>query len=132
MLKNDPLNPFHTVELSSDAVKLANAVYNTYWQEKYPYLIVSVERLFELFGYSKESSGKKERQFIRELFEELNEPIRVINFKYGIKVYDWEALQFCVFEKSWEDEDDFIELTINEMYIAVMKEYLEEPFLPLQ
>lgn len=130
-MKNDALNPFIDFELSKDAVKLANMLYNTYRQESDPHLVVSVQRLCEVFGFRHYTCSKKEKQILRDLFDELNEPIRVVDFKYKNRTYEWKSLQFCTFEKSWEDKDTSIELILNEMYIAAMKEYLEEDsFIP--
>ncbi len=130
-MKSDALNPFIDFTLSKDAIKLANMIYNTYKQENDPYLVVSVQRLCAVFGFRHYTCSKKEKQILRDLFDELNEPIRVIDFKYKNRTYEWKSLQFCTFEKSWEDEDTSIELMLNEMYIAAMKEYLEEDsFIP--
>lgn len=115
--------------LSDDAIKLANVLYNTYKQEDDAYLVISVRRLCEVFGFTHYTCSKDEKQYLRDLFDELNEPIRVVDFQYGSKLYDWEALQFCTFEKPWRDEDKQIVLTLNEMFIAVMKAYLDDPFI---
>jgi len=128
-MKPDSLNPFIDFKLSRDASKLANVLYNTYRQEDDASLVVSVHRLCEVFGFIHYTCSKEEKQYLRDLFDELNEPIRVIDFQYGNQHYDWEVLQFCAFEMPWGDEDEHIELIINEMYIAVMKAYLNEPFI---
>lgn len=124
-------NPFANFELSDDAVKLANALYNTYVQEDYPYLQVSVKRLCEIFGYSGYTPGPEALAHIRTLFEELNEPIAVVNFKYGSRTYDWKVLSFCRFEKPWQEEDATIEIVIDEMYLAAVAAYMERPFIPV-
>lgn len=128
-MENNAYNPFANLELSDDAIKLANAIYNTYVQEDYPYLEIGVHRLCEIFGFTGYTHSKDELDYIRGLFEELNEPIAVVDFKYGSKTYDWKALQFCAFEKPWQDEDKTIEIVINEMYIAAVGEYMEKPFI---
>ena len=128
-MENNTYNPFANMELSDDAVKLANVIYNTYVQEDYPYLEIKVNRLCEIFGFRGYTHSKEELDYIRGLFEELNEPIAVVDFKYGSKTYDWKALQFCSFETPWQDSDQTIEIVINEMYLAAVKEYMEKPFI---
>lgn len=128
-MENNAYNPFANLELSDDAVKLANAIYNTYVQEDYPYLEIGVNRLCQIFGYTGYTHSREDLDYIRGLFEELNEPIAVVDFKYGAKTYDWKALQFCSFEKPWQDADQTIEIVINEMYIAAVSEFMEDPFI---
>jgi hypothetical protein len=129
MMEHNAYNPFANLELSEDAVRLANAVYNTYVQEDYPYLEITVKRLCEIFGFTGYTHRPEELDYIRGLFEELNEPIAVVDFKYGSRVYDWKALQFCSFEKPWRNEDTTIEIVINEMYVAAVREFMEKPFI---
>jgi hypothetical protein len=128
-MNNDTYNPFANFSLSDDALRLANVLYNTYVQEDDPFLEVNVNRLCEIFGYRGYTYKKEELQHIRDLFEELNEPIAVVDFKYGSRTYDWKALSFCSFEKPWKEGDETIEIVINEMYIAAVKEYMEKPFI---
>lgn len=128
-MNNDSYNPFAHFSLSDDAVRLANILYNTYVQDDDPFLEINVGRLCGIFGYHGYTHKKEELQYIRDLFEELNEPIAVVDFKYGSRRYDWKALSFCSFEKPWSDEDETIEIVINEMYIAAVKEFMEKPFI---
>jgi len=128
-MENNEYNPFAHLDLSDDAVRLANAIYNTYVQENYPYLEVGVKRLCQIFGFTGYTLAKADLDYVRGLFEELNEPIAVVDFKYGSKTYPWKALQFCAFEKPWKDEDENIEIVINEMYLAAVQEYMEKPFI---
>ncbi|MEA3374040.1 MAG: hypothetical protein U9Q62_10195 [Campylobacterota bacterium] len=124
-------NPFANVVLSPEAKRLANAIYNTYIQEKYPYIDIPVKRLYQMFCTDSFTHSKSEFEHLLEIFEELNEPVALINFKYGSKTYDWKMIQFCEFESDWKPGDEYVEIQLNEMYIAAMKEYMDEPFLPL-
>jgi hypothetical protein len=128
-MENNEYNPFAKFSLSPDAVKLANALYNTYVQEDYPQLEISVKRLCELFGFHGFTPKPDDLDYIRGLFDELNEPIAVIDFKYRHKLYEWMAMQFCTFEKPWRNDDDTIEVLINEMYLEAVREYMEKPFI---
>ena len=128
-MENEAKNPFENFELSDDAIKLANAIYNTYLLDKYPYLHIPVNRLCGMFGldFSKASTDR-----LREIFEELNEPIVVTNFQYGSKVHDWTVLQFCEFEKNWEDGDAYIDIYLEEMYVEAIKRFMEKPFINIR
>jgi len=125
-------DPFADVNLSDDAIKLANVLYNTYVQEHYPYLEISVVRLCEVFGYSAYPVSKEAIEYLQEVFDELNEPVLVTNFKFGSRIHDWKVIQFCEFDHPWEEEDEYIEVTINEMFIAAMKEYMSTPFINIR
>jgi hypothetical protein len=102
-MNHETYNPFANFSLSDDAVRLANALYNTYVQEDDPFLEINVNRLCEIFGYRGYTHKREELQHIRDLFEELNEPIAVVDFQYGSRHYDWRALSFCSFEKPWKE-----------------------------
>ena len=130
-MENQANNPFANVALSPEAERLANALYNTYIQEKYPYIDIPVKRLYQMFCKDYYTHSKSEFEHLLKLFHELNEPVALSNFKYGTKVYPWKAVQFCEFEKGWSIEDEYVEIHINEMYLAAMKEYMDKPFLPL-
>ncbi len=131
MFEDEVNNPFENLELSEAAKRLANALYNTYVQEHSPYIEVSVKRLYQMFGEDHYSHSPAEFDRLVALFEELNEPIALTNFKYGSKNYEWVFLQFCEIEGDWTIADETVEITINEMYLAAMKEFMDDPFLPL-
>ena len=125
-MENQAKNPFANVDLSDEAIKLANAIYHTYLLDKYPYLHIPVQRLCAIFGleFDKEATDR-----LREIFEELNEPIVVTDFQYGSKVHDWTVLQFCEFEKRWEEGDAYVDIYLEEMYVEAMKRFMEKPFV---
>ncbi len=115
---------------SEDAIKLANAIYNTYiYEGKNPYLDLSVHRLCEMYDLPDTEQGHKR---IKEIFEDLNEPAVVENFKYRGKTIDWKVITFCEFEHVWRDKDAFIEVNVNEMYLAAMQHFMKEPYLPFK
>ena len=115
---------------SKDAIKLANAIYNTYiYEGKNPYLDLSVKRLCEMYGFSNtEASYQK----IKTIFEDLNEPAVVENFKYLGRIIDWKVITFCEFEHVWRDEDAFIEINLNELFLSAMQYFMKEPYLPFK
>lgn len=130
-MENEMNNPFANVVLSDEAKRLANAIYNTYVQEQYPYIEISVKKLYQMFGEDHYTHSITEFEHLKGIFEELNEPVALTNFKYGSKTYPWVIVQFCEFERDWKIEDETIEIQISEMYLAALKEYMDEPFLPL-
>jgi hypothetical protein len=131
MFEDEVNNPFDNFELSESAKRLANALYNTFVQEQSPYFEVSVKRLYQMFGADHYTHSKDEFERLVALFEELNEPIALTNFKYGSKTYEWIFLQFCEIENDWKIDDEMLDIHINEMYLAAMKEFMNDPFLPL-
>ena len=128
MQNDDKQNPFANFQLSDDAAHLANALYNTYVLEDDPELEISVDRLYAAFRYARAPESYK---YLIHLFMELNEPIAVSDFEYRGTIYGWKILEFCTFDKPWQEADDYIELQINEMYLAAMGRFMEEPFLKL-
>ncbi len=128
MQNEEKQNPFANFTLSDDAVHLANAIYNTYVLEDDPELVISVDRLYAAFRYAR---AKESYDYINHLFTQLNEPIAVSDFEYRGTIYGWKILEFCKFTKPWQEADDYLELEINEMYLAAMGRFMDEPFLKL-
>jgi len=111
---------------SDEAVRLANNIYYTYLQEETPHLHVSLERFCKLVGESEEKSGKRR---LIELFQELNEPIAIENFKYGGKTIKWKALNFFDYHFTVENGKEFVNIEINEMFVEVMAKLEAEPYI---
>jgi hypothetical protein len=111
---------------SKDAIKLANAIYQTYMLEDDPSLSLSVIRLCEVFAltYSKETY-----LYFLKLFDELNEPVALKDFSYENRVYEWLVAEFCTFDSEWKFEDKHIQITVNEIYLSAMQSLMEEPFI---
>lgn len=111
---------------SEDAIKLANAIYQTYIYEEYSHLKLSVKRLCEVFQFE---HTPETISYFRALFSELNEPVAVSDFTYEEHLYKWLVLDFCSFEKPWQDEDEYIYIAINEIYLSAVKALMSEPFI---
>jgi hypothetical protein len=111
---------------SQDAIKLANAIYQTYVFEEYSHLKLSVKRLCEVFKFDHTSETIA---YFKLLFAELNEPVAVTNFTYEEHLYKWLVLDFCSFEKTWNDEDEYVYVAINEIYLSAMQTLMSEPFI---
>lgn len=117
---------FKMQTLSDDAIKLANVLYNTYINENDAELHIPVIKLCDVFNYVCDDISKS---MIMKLFEELNEPILIPHFEYYGKKMQWQMLSFCSFDEVWKLEDDFIDIYINEIYLHVLKNYVDEPFI---
>lgn len=111
---------------SENAVRLAQALYNTYVIEEDEILEFNVQRLFELFRMPK-SQGSYD--FITALFDDLNEPIVVENYPFQGGVIDWKSIAFCTFLIPWRIDDDSVTIELNMLYLDVMKNSMQEPFI---
>nr|MDA3907657.1 hypothetical protein [Sulfurimonas sp.] len=80
----------------NDALKLARAIYNTYLEnDKEFFMEIKIKNIFNLL---KLQSSKEVLKYIRFLFEELNEPLCVKNFKYYAKTYPMRFVVFCSYK----------------------------------
>ncbi len=118
--------PFITALPSEAAIKLANAIYQTYMLDESSHIKISVKRLCEVFG---RKHTPETISYFKSLFEELNEPVVITDFTYREHFYQWMILQFCSFEKFWHDKDAYCYIAINELYLAAMRELMDKPFI---
>lgn len=128
-MNENNFTPMVMAPLSPECVKLATAIYNTYIAEGEPYLSIPLEGLCRLFHVN---NSHDTFIHLQELFTELNEPVLIENFVFRGHMYVWETVSFCSFDEVWEEGDESIEITINELFLAVMKERMAEPFIPLR
>lgn len=128
-MKEETFTPMVMAPLSSESIKLATAIYNTYIAENDPYLSIPLESLCRLFNLE---NSHDTYAHLQELFAELNEPVLIENFVFRGQHYKWEPVSFCSFDEDWKEGDEFLEITINELFLAVMKERMSEPFIPLR
>jgi len=109
--------------LSEDALRLARAIYNTYIkneQELFMEIKISTVLNFLNLHPSKDSIV-----YIKNLFEELNEPICVNNFKFYANVYPLRFIVFC----SYIIKEETIEIELSEEFLYAENEYMLDPFL---
>lgn len=118
--------PFMSVLPGEDAIKLANAIYQTYVIEEDSHLTLNVARLCEVFGFR---HTHETIAYFKMLFEELNEPVVVTDFHYNNHRYKWLVLTFCSFEAPWNDEDSHIYIALNEIFLQAMRELMAEPYI---
>ncbi len=111
---------------SGDAIKLANAIYQTYLLEEDSHLKISVARLCEVFGFA---HTPQTVAYFKQLICELNEPVVATDYEYKEHFYKWLVLDFCSFNQPWGDEDTYLYLAVNELYLDAMSRLMEEPFI---
>ena len=121
----------HTIEkqkllsepLSKYALKLAKALYHTYLKDDKNLCMEFPTKA--VLGLFKLSYSKTSILFIQSIFEELNEPILVKNFKIFGKVYDMKFIRFC----TYKIDNNKIEVELNPEYLLAESEYMQERFL---
>ena len=116
--------------LDKDALKLAQSIYSTYIvNEKDPYLDISLDKLYRLLGLDNSPSSLER---LIEVFVDLTEPIIVEDFEYGGKKFPEKILTFCTFNEVEKDGIVYMEIELDEMYLAAMKNYMIDPFLDVK
>jgi len=108
--------------LSNNALKLARALYHTYKKDEDLYIKASLKVICSIFKIDTSSHSIK---FLVDIFEELNEPIMVQNFKFYTKKYDRKFLTFCKYKITSES----VEVMLNEEFLYAEKEYMLDNFL---
>ena len=107
----------------ADALKLARAIYNTYLEnDKELFMEIKIKNILNLL---KLQSSKESLKYIRYLFEELNEPLCVTNFKFYAKTYPMRFVVFC----NYTIKEETIEIELNEEFLHVEEAYMLDPFL---
>ncbi len=121
----------HTIEkqtllyepFSADALKLARAIHNTYIEdEEELFMEIKIKNVLNLLNLN---SGVESLRYIRNLFEELNEPLCVKNFKYFANTYKMRFVVFC----TYNIKEETIEIELSEEFLHVEQEYMLDPFL---
>ncbi len=121
----------HTIEkqkllhepLEPDVLKLARILYNTSVEDNYElFMEVSINTLIEVLKIKNHDNPVK---YIKYLFEELNEPLCVKNFKFFNKTYKMRFIYFC----TYSFRDDYIDIELSEEYFYAIENYMIEPYL---
>jgi hypothetical protein len=107
----------------ADALKLARAIYNTYLENDEDFFMEI--RIKTIFNLLKLQSSKEAIKYVRFLFEELNEPLCVKNFKYYANTYPMRFVVFC----AYKIKEETIEIELSEEFLHVEDEYMLDPFL---
>lgn len=114
---------------SDDAVKLANSIYFTSIQEGEPYVYIALQQLCKLFG---DGNMKHCKARLTALLDELTEPVAIENFTYNRKEIKWQAISFFTYKFCFEKDEEYLDIELNEMFIAAMKQLEAEPYINFQ
>jgi len=114
---------------SSDAVRLANAIFHTYKVDEYkdPELEVPLSTVCKLFNraYNAESVD-----FIAALLNEvLDEPVAVINKELDRKLIRWKTYDLFELAQPVQMSGGYIKLKINLEYLRITQEFVANPYL---
>ena len=111
---------------SSNAIRLANALYQTYLHDNNPNLHIRKELVYQLF---RRSEDNPDESTIKELFFELIEPCVVKNFEYNGKLIEWKTVSFCRLLSEISKENDYIDVEIDELFLAALESEEEESLI---
>lgn len=111
---------------SKNAIRLANALYQTYITEQEPVLHIRKTLLFQLYRRIDDEPSELK---IEQLFNELNEPCAVQNFEYEGKLIEWQMVSFCRLLSPITPENEYVDVEINELFLAVLRSEEEESLI---
>jgi len=114
---------------SDAAVRLANDIYYTYLQEEGNCICISVNRLCEVFGDSEIMNVKIG---VAQIFEELNEPIALKDYHYRGEKITWRMIQFFTYHFFTENDQEYIHVEIDELFLDALEKLESEPFINFQ
>lgn len=110
----------------ANVIRLANALYQTYISGYNPLLHIRKELVYRLF---RRSDDNPDETVIKQLFDELNEPCVVQDFEYQGKLIEWQTVSFCRLLSDITSENDYIDIEINELFLAVLQSEEEESLI---
>ncbi|WP_310441977.1 hypothetical protein [Sulfurimonas sp.] len=109
--------------LSSDALKLARGIYNTYiTQDEELSLEIKIPTFFKLLNLH---PCKDSIEYIQNLLEELNEPLAIRNFEFNGEKIQLKFVQFC----SYKIGENTIKIELSPEYLHAQSEYMLDSFL---
>lgn len=109
--------------LSSDALKLARGIYNTYiTQDEELSLEIKIPTFFKLLNLH---PCKDSIEYIQNLLEELNEPLAIRNFEFNGEKIQLKFVQFC----SYKIGENTIKIELSPEYLHAQSEYMLDCFL---
>lgn len=108
---------------SGDTLKLMKAIYNTYVTENFN-LDLEI-KLHTILKHLNLDNNEHSHKYLVTLFEDMNEPLKIENFKFYMDEYPVRYVTFC----KYKIDSEIVEITLNEEYIVVEKEYMLDSFL---
>jgi len=110
-------------EFEPDVLRLAQILYNTYIEDNYELFIeVKIKTLIKVL---KIQNHKNPIQYVKYLFEELNEPLCVKNFKFFKNTYKMRFIYFC----TYGFRNGSIDIELSEEYLYAIQNYMIDPYL---
>jgi hypothetical protein len=111
------------IPLSAEALRVARAIYNTYLiNEEESRLQIKIQNIINLLKLQEKENAL---EYILEIFEELNEPLEVLDFNYQANFY---PRRFIFFFK-YEIIHDTIAIDISNEYLHAHDNYMSDTFL---
>ncbi|MBU1928060.1 hypothetical protein KKG77_03580 [bacterium] len=111
------------VPLSNEALKVARALYNTYLiKNRELHLEIKLQAFVNLLKIPYDTYAI---EYILSIFEELNEPLEVLNFRYEKNFYPRRFIFFC----KYEIIHDTIIIDISGEYFHAHDNYMSDTFL---
>jgi len=111
---------------STDAIKLANALYQVYRRECSPLLHIRKSLICQLYGWTGDEWCDVQ---VASLFNELNEPSLVENFIYKGELIEWKVVAFCQLISAINSDYEYIDIEINELFLAVLQSEKSETLI---
>ena len=113
---------------SEAAVKLANCIYHTSIEEGETYVYHPLKHLYTIFEDLDETNWYAKDQVTR-LLDELSEPVAIENFTYNRKEIPWQAIALLSYEFVLEEDEEYIDIELNPMFLEVMSTIEAEPYI---
>ncbi|QOY54321.1 hypothetical protein HUE87_10640 [Candidatus Sulfurimonas marisnigri] len=108
--------------LSDNALKLARGLYNTYITYDDLNMSIKFITFFKLLNLHPCTDSIRD---IRNLLEELNEPLAVKNFEFHGKTTQLKFIQFC----NYEIGEETIQVRLSPEYLHAHDKYMLDTFL---
>jgi hypothetical protein len=116
-------NNLFKTPLSDEALRVARAIYNTYFVKGNElHLEIKIQMIANLLKIPPDTSAT---QHLIQIFEELNEPLEVLNFRYEKNFY---PRRFIFFFK-YEIIQDRVIIDISSEFLYAHDNYMSDAFL---
>lgn len=116
--------------IAKETQTLAEVIYNTYLTNKQdPYMLIPIKKFYKLFDLENSDASI---ELVIDIFIDLTEPIFIEEFEFRAQKYKNIILTFCTFKFIKQENDIFLEIELNEMYLEALKRYISEPYLEIR
>lgn len=111
---------------SKDAIRLANALYQTALFSDSMSFTVSLKRLYALFDLT---AGAEALRYLYELFEELREPVKLQDFSFEGEHYAWLSVCLCTLEAPLALESQCVVVHLDARYLEALRRFDKAPYI---